>query len=98
MTYPDSFRLEEAKSLVESLPHYKIVKVFTQKYLDHAEYGLGSGKAEEIKNYVKESQSVGVQQIVVDEHLTTKQIYNLEKLTEIQVIDREAADTKYILL
>jgi GTP-binding protein HflX len=32
---------------------------------------------------------VGVQQIVVDEHLTTKQIYNLEKLTEIQVIDRE---------
>ena len=45
VTYPDSFRLEEAKSLVESLPHYKIVKVFTQKYLDHAEYGLGSGKA-----------------------------------------------------
>jgi GTPase len=89
VTYPDSFRLEEAKSLVESLPHYKIVKVFTQKYLDHAEYGLGSGKAEEIKNFVKGSQSVGVQQIVVDEHLTTKQIYNLEKLTEIKVIDRE---------
>ena len=26
---------------------------------------------------------------VVDEHLTTKQIHNLEKLTELQVIDRE---------
>ena len=89
VTYPDSFRLEEAKSLVESLPQYKIIKVFTQKYLDHSKYGMGAGKAEEIKNFVKESESETVQQIIVDEHLTTKQIYNLEKLTEVQVIDRE---------
>jgi GTP-binding protein HflX len=89
VTYPDSFRLEEAKSLVESLPQYKIIKVFTQKYLDHSKYGLGAGKAEEIKNFVKEPESGTVQQIIVDEHLTTKQIYNLEKLTEVQVIDRE---------
>jgi GTP-binding protein HflX len=89
VAYPDSFRLEEAKSLVESLPQYKIVKVFTQKYLDHSKYGMGSGKAEEIKNFVKGSESVGVQQIVVDEHLSAKQIHNLEKLTEVQVIDRE---------
>jgi GTPase len=89
VTYPDSFRLEEAKNLVESLPQYKIVKVFTQKYLDHSKYGMGSGKAEEIKNFMNESKSIGVQQIVVDEHLSAKQIYNLEKLTELQVIDRE---------
>jgi GTP-binding protein HflX len=89
VTYPDSFRLEEAKSLVESLPQYKIIKVFTQKYLDHSKYGMGAGKAEEIKNFVKEPESGTVQQIIVDEHLTTKQIYNLEKLTEVQVIDRE---------
>ena len=89
VTYPDSFRLEEAKSLVESLPQYKIIKVFTQKYLDHSKYGMGAGKAEEIKNFVKEPESETVQQIIVDEHLTTKQIYNLEKLTEVQVIDRE---------
>src|SRR5215211_300974 len=89
VAYPDSFRLEEAKSLVESLPQYKIVKVFIQKYLDHSKYGMGSGKAEEIKNFVKGSESVGVQQIVVDEHLSAKQIHNLEKLTEVQVIDRE---------
>jgi GTPase len=88
VTYPDSFTLEEAKSLVESLPQYKIVKVFTQRYLNHAEYGLGSGKAEEIKEFVKES-AEEVQQIIVDEHLTSKQIYNLEKLTGMQVIDRE---------
>jgi GTPase len=89
VAYPDSFRLEEAKSLVESLPQYKIVKVFTQKYLDYSKYGMGSGKAEEIKNFVKGSECVGVQQIVVDEHLSAKQIHNLEKLTEVQVIDRE---------
>jgi GTP-binding protein HflX len=50
IAHPDSFRLDEAKSPVESLPHYKIVKVFTQKYLDHSKYGIGAGKAEEIKS------------------------------------------------
>jgi GTPase len=91
VTYPDDFRLEEAKSLVESLPQTKITKIFTQKYLDHSKYGMGGGKAEELKNFVKdpESESGAVQQIIVDEHLTTKQIHNLERLTEVQVIDRE---------
>ncbi|HEY3526697.1 MAG TPA: GTPase HflX [Nitrososphaeraceae archaeon] len=88
VTYPDSFRLEEAKSLAESLQN-KIVKVFTQKYLDRAEYGMGSGKAEEIKHFVKEHSVDEIQQLIVDEHLTTRQIHNLEKLTELQVIDRE---------
>jgi GTP-binding protein HflX len=92
VTYPDDFSLQEAKSLVESsqssteAPQPKIVKVFTQKYLNHSQYGLGSGKAEEIKDFVKQSK---VDQIVVDDHLTSKQIHNLEKLTEVQVIDRE---------
>jgi GTP-binding protein HflX len=86
VTYPDNFRLQEAKSLVESLTGSQIVKVVTQKYLNHSEYGLGSGKAEEIKQYVKECKA---DQIVVDEHLTSKQIHNLEKLTGVQVIDRE---------
>ena len=67
-------------------PHPQIVKVFTQKYLNHSRYGLGSGKAEEIKEFVKQSKA---DQIVVDEHLTPKQIHNLEKLTGAQVIDRE---------
>ncbi|HZA07129.1 MAG TPA: GTPase HflX, partial [Nitrososphaeraceae archaeon] len=86
VTYPDSFRLQEAKSLVESLTDCRIVKVVTQKYLNHSEYGLGSGKAEEVKQFVKE---YNADQIVIDEHLTSKQIHNLEKLTGIQVIDRE---------
>ena len=86
VTYPDSFRLEEAKSLVGSLIDYQIVKVVTQKYLNHSEYGVGSGKAEEVKQFVKECKA---DQIVIDEYLTSRQIHNLEKLAGTQVIDRE---------
>lgn len=91
VTYPDNFSLHEAQSLVESsspsmAPHPQVIKVFRQKYLNRSRYGLGSGKAEEIKEFVKHSKA---NQIVVDEHLTPRQIYNLEKLTGVQVIDRE---------
>jgi GTP-binding protein HflX len=93
VTYPDSFRSDEAKSLVESAAQtkttmhtYQIIKTFTQKYLNHSRYGIGSGKAEEIKEFVTESKS---DKIIVDEHLTSKQIHNLEKLTGVLVIDRE---------
>ena len=96
MAYPDSFTLDEAKSLVESTAQtrttsttmhgYRIIKIFTQKYLNHSKYGIGSGKAEEIKEFVRESKS---DKLIVDEHLTSRQIHNLEKLTSVPVIDRE---------
>ena len=85
VTYPHAFAVEEAKSLVDSSDRL-IVGVFSQKYLNHSNYGIGSGKAEEIKEFVRESKA---EQIVVDDHLTSRQIYNLEKLTGVQVIDRE---------
>lgn len=85
VAYPDSFALEEAKSLVDSAGRTSVA-VFTQKYLNHAQYGMGAGKAEEVKEAVQKS---GAQQVIVDERLTSKQIYNLEKLTGVQVIDRE---------
>jgi GTP-binding protein HflX len=86
VSYPDSFRLEEGKSLVESAD-CKIVKVFTQKYLNHSQYGMGAGKAEEIRDFVK--QEGGVELLVVDEHLTSKQLHNLSKLVGVEAIDRE---------
>jgi 50S ribosomal subunit-associated GTPase HflX len=73
VTYPDSFTLEEAKSLVDSAGR-KTLRVFTQKYLNHTtEYGIGSGKAKELEELVKESNAEQV--IIVDEHLTSKQIH-----------------------
>src|SRR5688572_9539969 len=47
---------------------------------------MGSGKAQELKDFVKESD---VEQIIVDEHLTSRQMHYLEKLTGVPVIDRE---------
>ena len=82
VAYPDSFSSDEAKNLVESAAHtkitaklartsygYQIIKIFTQRYLNHSKYGIGSGKAEEIKEFVMESKS---DKIVVDEHLQNK--------------------------
>ena len=85
VAYPDNFVLEEAKSLVDSAGR-RILRVFTQKYLNHSQYGIGEGKAKELEIFVKESNA---DQVIVDEHLTSKQIHNLEKLTGAQVIDRE---------
>jgi GTP-binding protein HflX len=85
VSYPDSFTLEEAKGLVEA-SNRTIVGVFTQKYLNHSQFGIGSGKSEEIKQFVLEHKP---DVLIIDEHLTSKQLYNLEKLTTIRVIDRE---------
>ncbi len=87
VTYPEDFAVEEAKSLVESIPDYKVVRVFTQRYLNRAKYGMGFGKAEEIKQFV--SQAGNIEKIIVDEHLGAKQIFNLEELIKIPIIDRE---------
>jgi GTP-binding protein HflX len=91
VTYPDTFRFEEAKSLVESgiaptMHSYEITKIFTQKFLNRSKYGIGSGKADEIKQFVRLSEA---ERLIVDERLSSKQIHNLEKLTKVPVIDRE---------
>ncbi|HEY6949472.1 MAG TPA: GTPase HflX, partial [Nitrososphaeraceae archaeon] len=62
------------------------VKCFSQKNLRHTQYGLGTGKVEEIKEFLKQNK---FDQIIVDEHMTPKQIYNLENATGIKVLDRE---------
>jgi len=86
ISYSDSFRLEEGRNLVESAD-CKIVKVFTQKYLNHSKYGVGAGKAEEIRDFVKGEE--GIELLVVDDHLTSRQLHNLSKLVGVEAIDRE---------
>ena len=78
--------MEEGKALVESLGNFNMVKCFTQKNLRHTQYGLGTGKVEEIKEFLKQNK---FDQVIVDEHLTPKQIYNLENATGVKVLDRE---------
>lgn len=71
---------------MESLGNVNIVKYFSQKNLKHTKYGLGSGKVDEIKEFLQHTKS---DQIIVDEHMTAKQIFNLERETGVKVIDRE---------
>jgi GTP-binding protein HflX len=52
----------------------------------HSQYGLGSGKVEEIKEFIIHNKA---DQIIVDERMTPKQIYNLENATGVKVMDRE---------
>ncbi|HEY7108317.1 MAG TPA: GTPase HflX [Nitrososphaeraceae archaeon] len=85
VSYPDDFRQQEAKSLVESAD-YRIVKVFSQRYLNHSTYGIGPGKVQEIKEFLLQKTP---DVVIVDEHITAKQMFNLEKITGLKVIDRE---------
>jgi GTPase len=86
VTYPDDFSIQEGIGLVGSLGNHNIVKCFTQKNLKHPRYGLGSGKVDELKEFLQQTK---YEQIIVDEHMTPKQIYNLEKATGVKVVDRE---------
>lgn len=84
VTYPDEFYKKEFIGLANAAG-LMVTRVVTQKYLGN-KYGVGAGKAEEIKQIAEETHSEG---IIVDEHLTSSQAYNLSKLTGQNVIDRE---------
>lgn len=85
VTYPDSFMSEEAMGLVEAAG-YRLVESFTQKKLTNQQYGVGSGKAIEIRDVAEQKKT---QLIIVDERLSSSQAHNLAKFTHQEVIDRE---------
>ena len=85
MTYPDEFTKAEAIGLAEAVG-FEVKQVVVQRYLKHAEYGVGSGKAEEIRQIAA---ATGCGEIIVDEGLTSSQVYNLTNLTGQHITDRE---------
>jgi GTPase len=85
VTYPDEFAKSEAEGLVEAAG-YKVGKIVTQKILHHPQYGVGSGKAEELRK-IAEDESTDM--VIVDDRLSSSQAHNLAKLTHQEVIDRE---------
>jgi GTP-binding protein HflX len=84
VTYPEEFSKKEFIGLANAAG-LLVARVVTQKYLGN-KYGVGAGKAEEIKQICEEIRCEG---IIVDEHLTSSQAYNLSKLTGQDVTDRE---------
>ena len=85
VTYPDEFIRSEAVGLVEAAG-YRVSSVFTVKALARQQYGVGSGKAEEIRSAAEDQKT---EMIVIDERLSSSQAHNLAKFTHQEVIDRE---------
>ena len=83
--YPDKYVAEEALALAGAAG-YEPVAELTQRYLDHARYGMGNGKAEEAASLVREGE-IGI--ILFDGTLNASQTYNLAKLCKVEVKDRE---------
>ena len=85
VTYPDEFIKNEAIGLVEAAG-YKISKMLVQKRLNNQQYGVGTGKAEEIRDLAENQKT---QMIIIDERLSSGQAHNLAKFCHQEVIDRE---------
>jgi GTPase len=85
VTYPDEFMKNEAIGLVEAAG-FRISDVLTQKNLNHQQYGVGAGKAEEIRDLAENKKT---EMIIVDERLSSGQAHNLAKFCHQEVIDRE---------
>jgi len=85
VTYPQEDSIKEALALADAAG-YSIVKIVTQRYLTKSKYGIGAGKAEEVKGFVEDLKP---KVIIFDEVLRSTQTYNLAKLLQIEIIDRE---------
>src|SRR6476620_1896786 len=85
ITYPNQFAITEAKSLAETTG-YSILETVCQKHITMAKFGIGKGKAEVVKEKIMELKP---NVILFDEVLKPSQQYNLSKLCNIEVIDRE---------
>ena len=85
ITYPVKHIANEAQLLAESAG-YSILHTVTQKHLTRSKFGIGKGKADEVRELIK---SLNIDFVIFDEILKPTQHYNLAKLCEIDIIDRE---------
>ena len=85
ITYPLDQAIKEAESLSDAAG-YSIIKTVTQRQIIKSRFGIGRGKAEEVKEMVEELKP---EVIVFDEVLKPTQLYNLASLCKIEIIDRE---------
>ena len=85
IVYPGEYVIEEAMALAEAAG-YDPVTFVSQKYLDRAKFGIGTGKAEEVARDTREKD---VEAIIFDSGLNASQMYNLAKLCKVEVKDRE---------
>jgi GTP-binding protein HflX len=85
VTYPDEFSKEEIKELA-ARAGYTVVGMITQKRVVKSEYGVGVGKAEELREMVSKN---GSKILIIDEEVTSSQAVRLATLTRCEVVDRD---------
>jgi GTP-binding protein HflX len=85
VTYPDEFSIQEIKELAKAAD-YEVVGLITQKKVVKSEYGVGVGKAEELRDLVSKN---GSKSLIVDERLTSAQAYKLATITRVEIVDRD---------
>lgn len=85
ITYPFEEAIKEATSLAETVG-YSIERIVKQRHITQSRYGIGRGKAEEVKELVKQLEP---EVIIFDEVLKPTQQYNLASLCQVEIIDRE---------
>ncbi len=85
VTYPDEFSKEEIRELAKAAG-YTVVGMVTQKRVVKSEYGVGVGKAEELRDLVSKN---GSHTLIVDEELTSSQALKLATVTKMEVVDRD---------
>jgi GTPase len=85
ITYPSEDAIKEATSLADTVG-YSVERIVKQRHITRSKYGIGRGKAEEIKELVKQ---LKLEVIIFDEVLKPTQQYNLASLCQVEIIDRE---------
>jgi len=85
VTYPDEFSKEEIKELALRAG-YTVVGMITQKRVVKSEYGVGVGKAEELRDMVSKN---GSKILIIDEVVTSSQANKLATVTRCEVVDRD---------
>jgi GTPase len=85
VTYPDEFSKEEIKELAERAG-YTVVGMITQKRVVKSEFGVGVGKAEELRDMVSKN---GSKTLIIDEEVTSSQANKLATVTRCEIVDRD---------
>jgi len=85
VTYPDEFSKEEIRELA-ARAGYTVVGMITQKRVVKSEYGVGVGKAEELRDMVSKN---GSKILIIDEEVTSSQANKLAMVTRCEVVDRD---------
>ncbi len=85
VTYPHEQASKEAISLADAAG-YSVIRTVTQREITKSRFGVGRGKAEELKVLVQELKP---DVIIFDDVLKPRQMYSLASLCKVEVVDRE---------